>query len=912
MDKQIFKDRLKIKSFKSLDKKSKIKLAILLVAFILAFIGALFAFGALGIIKTSPKTNLSNLSASFDQTSTIYNEHGDLLENVEAKEYRTIVSLKQIPDSLVKAIVSIEDQRFYKHPGIDLKSIMGSFITNLKAGRIVRGGSTLTQQLVKNVYLTNDRDFDRKIKEAYLALRVESHLSKDEILEAYLNRINLGQGAYGVQAAAWTYFSKDVSELSLAESALLAGIAKSPAEYPPIKRYSQKDLKGNEEILASGDISGENMYFVKNEKAFERQKIVLNKMLQLGVISKKDYEVAIKENTAEHLKPGLKKFHTMSSYSSDYIAKGAIEIISNFYKVSPDEAQHKFFTGGFKIFTSIDERMQEDTESLFKNFYKLLSQGSLNYKLDNSSNIIDKNGDVIYFNRWGFFDQDFNLKLAGKNFEKTPSGDLLLTSGIFTKGSDNLDLVDIWEEIDDRLNTYSVGSLRVPKDQVEIGLNYINIKSSFLKDKKDFYKEENGSITISKKYFQIDEKPSPQPQGAGLIIENETGLVRAIVGGLDVKSSSKMILNRALSQRSPGSALKPLSVMAPLLKKDTLASIQDDIPIIVDGEIIYKNPYPGYKGLLTLRRALEYNSNTAFVKFFEKLGMNESLNFLKELGYDYVDHQKDNYKNDETADSLALGNMVKGLSLEELTRGYLTIARDGAYIEPSCILKIEDSSGSVIYEHKKKEREILDKKIAFLLKSALSTNASRGFSKGVKLRNYATAGCLGVNKFNSTIFYEGFTPYYTLGIYVGADSPKIGLTNYEEGSIDLFREMSKIAHRNLPAVKEFQVPQGIIQKYICEKSGMLGTTICEEVEDGILEYFIAGTEPTQYCKGHIKLEICKDSDRLFGLDCPKKSKEEKIFFKREPEYIPSKYKGILPDDYQYVPELYCNVHGGDK
>ena len=197
----------------------------------------------LGDIPTIDPTTINAL----DQTSTIYDSEGNLIEKIQAHEFRTIVKLNEMPKHLRLAFISIEDERFYDHIGIDPKGIIASAVDNIKAGYIVRGGSTITQQLVKNVYLDKDKEWDRKIKEAYLAIKMEKdYLTKDQILEAYLNRVNLGQNAYGVQEAAQTYFSKDVGDLSIAESALIAGIVKSPSRFSPYKTVRPENFDNTE------------------------------------------------------------------------------------------------------------------------------------------------------------------------------------------------------------------------------------------------------------------------------------------------------------------------------------------------------------------------------------------------------------------------------------------------------------------------------------------------------------------------------------------------------------------------------------------------------------------------------------------------------------------------------------------
>ena len=200
---------------KDLSKKQKLYISLLAILMLIILFVSILISSVLAIIVKTPDTILENLSNSFNQTSSIYSENGKLLEKIDSLEYRTVVPLKKIPKNLQMAFVAIEDHRFFEHNGLDPIGIGASILTNIKTGAFTRGGSTITQQMVRSIYLTNDKNFNRKIQEAYLALRVEENLSKGQILEAYLNRINLGQGAYGVQAASQTYFSKNVWELNL-------------------------------------------------------------------------------------------------------------------------------------------------------------------------------------------------------------------------------------------------------------------------------------------------------------------------------------------------------------------------------------------------------------------------------------------------------------------------------------------------------------------------------------------------------------------------------------------------------------------------------------------------------------------------------------------------------------------------
>ena len=167
-------------------------------------------------------------------SSQIYDINGNELANVHAEQNRVPVKISQVPEHLKDAFIAVEDVRFYDHSGVDPKGIMRAVFANITNKGVAEGGSTITQQLAKNAYLTQDRTYKRKIQEVFLALQLERKYTKDEILELYLNQIYFGQGAYGVQAAARTYFGKDVKDLDLNECAMLAGIPKSPNYFSPL------------------------------------------------------------------------------------------------------------------------------------------------------------------------------------------------------------------------------------------------------------------------------------------------------------------------------------------------------------------------------------------------------------------------------------------------------------------------------------------------------------------------------------------------------------------------------------------------------------------------------------------------------------------------------------------------------
>ncbi|WP_036729294.1 transglycosylase domain-containing protein [Peptoniphilus mikwangii] len=919
-----------MEKFKSLDKKNKLKLLLYSILILISFFVTLISVTILDILNDVPKMDLNNLSNSFNQTSSIYDENGKLLEKIESLEYRTIVPIEKVPKHIKDAFISIEDERFYKHIGIDFQGIASAFIDNIKAGKIVRGGSTITQQLVKNVYLSNVKTINRKVQEAYLAIGVDKKLLKDEILEAYLNRINLGQGSYGVEAAAQTYFSKDVWDLNLSQSALIAGITKSPVEYPPFKRIPKDSYKDGE-LIGTMDINGEQMYLVLNPKAFERQKTVLKKMYSLGCITETEYNDALKFDIVSSLNPGIKKYHSMSSYSTDYIKSEAAKLLSKYYSVSQDEAEHKLFTGGYSIYSSIDENIQHDLENIYVNFKDYLNSNTnsnhgakaLSFTLDGTDNILDANGNIVYFQRYNFFDEEFNFKIDKENYNINSKGDLSITNSLFNTASNKLDIIDIYEiNSDENLQTYNIGFLNIPRDVYEEKTDYIIISSGFLKNKSDFYKiDANNNLIISKEYYSYESIPTLQPQSSAIILDNESGYVKAIVGGLDVNSKNLKIYNRATnSVRSPGSLIKPVVYLTALENGYTLGSVKDDVPIYIDGNMWPSNDYPGFGGLLTLRLALENNSNVIPVEFLQEMGLDKMKDTLKKFGIinsanaskdNFISLSENKYKSDENLDSLALGNMQRGITNIDAAQIYRTIATGGDTKDVSSVIKIEDANGTTIINNStKKTEKSFDSTNCYLLTDALRTNVTRGIAKGAGTLKLDIAGEIGLNKFNSDLWFTGYSPKYTISTWIGCDSPKIELDADSKLILNLFKQISQDVNQNLPTTK-FVKPDNIVEKYICQKSGNLGTKLCEEVDAGYIEKYKSGTEPTKYCDQHIKLLICNKSNRLASEYCPKEDVEYKIFFERQPAYIASEHGGIYPDDYEYVPKLYCNYHDED-
>jgi penicillin-binding protein 2A len=276
-------------------------------------------------------SNVSKLNKPAPQPTIIYDQNGEIASKISNSKIEG-VGIKQIPKEVIHAVIATEDQRFYKHNGINYFAITKAFLKNIISGDIVAGGSTITQQLAKNAFLTHERTYTRKIKELIITKKIERTYSKDEIMEKYLNQIYFGEGAWGIQRAAKTYFGKEASELTLSESAMLAGLIKAPSTLSPIK----------------------NM-----EKAVERRDLVLFLMEQEGYISKSEKEQAKQEEIVLQEEMLDDDYAGKYPYYVDHIMDEAMKK----YKLTKNE----ILSGGLHIFTELNPTIQTATEEVYQN-----------------------------------------------------------------------------------------------------------------------------------------------------------------------------------------------------------------------------------------------------------------------------------------------------------------------------------------------------------------------------------------------------------------------------------------------------------------------------------------------------------------------------------------------------------------
>lgn len=303
----------------------------LLTLFILVLLGTAAAF-LVGCINTMPQFD-PNVLEQQNATSTVYDTHGEIFARLHAEENRLPVDLNKVPVELKQAFIATEDIRFYQHFGIDLRAIARA-AWRIISRRSFEGGSTITQQLVKNAFLTQEQTLKRKVQEAILALQVERRFTKDQILEMYFNEIYFGHGAYGVQAASRTYFGKDVSELNLAEAAFLAGLTKNPSRYSPFDAF---------------------------ENCQARQRIVLDNMVRAGYITEAEAEKA--KNQPIQIRSVQGTTNRPAPYFVDYVISRLVENLLPHYG-SEKAVYDAIYRGGLNIYTTLDPAIQQAAEKV--------------------------------------------------------------------------------------------------------------------------------------------------------------------------------------------------------------------------------------------------------------------------------------------------------------------------------------------------------------------------------------------------------------------------------------------------------------------------------------------------------------------------------------------------------------------
>lgn len=884
----------------------------------------------LEVMKTAPEIDADAIKYEMSQNSTVVDEDGNEVDAIATSQYREIVSYDDIPDNLKNAFVAVEDERFIDHNGIDIISILGSMVENFKAGAIVRGGSTITQQLARNTYLTNDQTYERKIKEIYLALEIEDHLSKKEILGAYLNRVFMGQNSYGVQAAANTYFNKDVKDLNLAQCAALAGIVQSPSEYSLYKAIKTSEVT-DERVLGEFTIDGTKYSAVFNESPLKRENYVLDKMYELGYISEAEMKEAKGFDIAKSIEPAERANTEITSYFNSLLEKQVVAKLMEKEDMSENQAWDRLYYGGLKITTTLDQEMQRELEDIYANFSAHLMGDTsgwdvpplLNMKYDNWGNIVNSSGSLLYYAKGNFLNENNDIRLSADDAHKDDNGNIVLTTNKAYLDQTKLVFRNYYslDDTNRNLRTHRVGA-------VDLGTNkniYLDedenivISKNFLDQNEDFIKAyDDGTFSVSKDFYDMDLEGVIQPQSSTVIIDHKTGHIKAIMGGRDQKG--QRILDRASSvPRQPGSSMKPLATYTPALDNGfNLATGLDDVPFMMDedGKPWPNNIYGYFMGVKPLREALKFSINTTAVSTLDKVGIDTSLQYLKNFGIikedgkdNFVTSDENRETNDENLAAMGLGAMTNGLTALDMTGAYAALANGGKYLEPLTFSKIVDSTGKVLFEDKDKiSHEVTSPETAYQITSALEDAGK--FYGNIFLNGTEFATKTGTTDDYNDFWCLGYTPYYTVGIWMGCDNQNISLTGTSANRAALMWNVINNKILEGYEAAQFDVPKGIVSMEVDTMSGKLPTKASYADSRGtvITEIFGPNNKPTEEDDVHEWANVDSRNNLLISDMTPEEFMTTRSFINPKSNYDPNNFNNIYPKDWGYrVPKAYSNL-----
>ena len=660
-------------------------------------------------------------------------------------ENRIWTDLEDIPKYLQEAAIAIEDKRFEKHHGVDWKGTTRAIVYTL-FGKNVQGGSTITQQLVKNVTGDNEVTVKRKITEIYRALELEKRYEKDEILEAYLNEVFFGQSCYGVVTASRMYFNKDVSDLTLAECASLMGITNNPSMYDP--------------TLSSWT----------RENNRERQLTILGAMLEQGKISQEEYDEAKAEDIV---------FSNGFTISGKYVGSDG---------------------------TATDPEPEEPTT-------------------DDTESPADEEKPAIK-GRYSWFTEAMIGDVADALVEKY---------GITDKARDNGTTYTAYEQAWDMVHGkgYKIYTTQNPK--------YQKIAEDVCYDLSNI--PYTSSYTNS-----AGEQVEDQLQIALTIVDPTNGYVVAMIGGAGEKQADR-VWNWAVNARQCGSAIKPLSTYAPALDDGTIngASVIDDYPMLLNGDVWPRNDNWRYQGLMPLHLALRQSLNTCAVRINLAYGVDRSYEFLvNKLGFENL-----TYTDSQQVGNMALGGFEKGVTTEEMAAGFATFVNEGVYTKPRTFVRVEDANGNVILENEAKSTVAMKNTTAALMNSLLQEASLQGTGYQAQFPGMHIAGKTGSTNSNKDRYFAGYTPYYSCAVWAGYEHNQRIVASGNPCAV-IFQKVMKAIHEDLPD-KDFFSCAGLTSVAVCADSGMLASENCALDVRGSRVYtalVAADNAPTSVCTMH--------------------------------------------------------------
>ena len=678
--------------------------------------------------------------------SRVYADNGEIIGQFFI-ERRLYTPIDQIPKALTQAVIAVEDTRFLEHPGLDIVGIGRAAWTNLKKGGRFQGASTITQQLARALFLTPERTYRRKIKELILAIKMEWVLTKDQILEMYLNQIYFGHGAYGIAAATLTYFDKSVTELSLPEAAFLAGLPKAPNTYSP---YRNPDL------------------------AKSRKELVLHRMIEAGFISDEEAQTAI-DTTLNYRRQAIEP---IASYFIEDIRQHLVERYG----------ESLVYKGGLQIYTTLNIAMQKLAE-------ESLQQGLR--QVDKRQGWRGPLGHVE-------FGKDFVAPDEYPELQNPQAAQIYgMYRGLVTKVTRKSAAILVG-------NTYK-GTIafedmkwaeRRLKDVNDVGTAVIQkeVTPRHILKVGDIVEVMPKKGNLESGIFVLEQ--TPLVEGSLLALDPRTGAVQAMSGGYDFNRSQ---FNRAVAaRRQPGSAFKPLIYATALQQGLTPATLILDAPVVyLDEELdrVWKpeNYEKRFYGTITLREALRHSRNAATVRLLEQIGVPEVVTVANNLGIQSPLSQDL---------SLALGS--SSVTLQEITSAYGVFSNQGMWLRPYQITLVKDVKGEILEQHLFEPRQAMTQENAYLTTNMLMDVIQSGTGRRAKRIGRPLAGKTGTTNGYNDAWFVGYAPNLATGVWVGFDSVRT-LGRLESGAhaaLPIWTEFMGQALHNLP-VMTFRIPEGI-------------------------------------------------------------------------------------------------------
>ena len=673
--------------------------------------------------------------------SRIYSGQGRLIDEF-AKERRLFAPADTIPDLVKQAFISAEDKNFYSHEGYDLRGIGAAAIDAVRSrGQDVRGASTITQQVMKNFLLSGDRRAERKVKEIILAARIEDTLSKEKILELYMNEIFLGQNSYGVAAASQTYFNKTLSELAPHEAAFLASLPKAPSQFHPVR---------------------------KKDRLLARRNFVLREMNQNGFISDDVYArerdmplKSVQNGDFESFKSALPP----RDYFTDEIRR----------QLSQDFGEGEFFTGGFTVRATIDNEMQPIAANALRRQLEQYDRQRGIWRGTGETIPAEKLGDELSW-REALADvrvsRDVDLENPWYPAVVLEIGESDARIGIEGVGED---ADGHWVPAKDvqwarkRLENGKLGKrARVAGDLLSVG---------------DVVLVRQMTADADGSFIRWTLRQIPEVQGGFVAMDVNTGRVIAMQGGFSYQDS---VFNRATqAKRQPGSSFKPFVYAAALDSGYSPATVVVDAPIEINtpqGVWRPRNSSNRFYGPTPLRTGIEQSRNLMTIRLAQEVGMRTVGSYAERFGV---------YDNLSPVLANALGSQET--TLYQMVSAYAMFANGGERVQPTLVDRVQDRYGRTVYQHDQRvcndcklasldpgaaprvisnRERVMDPVTAYQLTSMMQGVVKRGTAKKTVSLGVPTAGKTGTTNDAKDVWFVGFTSNIVAGCYIGYDQPR--------------------------------------------------------------------------------------------------------------------------------------------